>query len=74
VSDAGHNVDVRIRVEPEPSPAVMAAIVAAVRVRRSRQAAPAELDAFAPSRWALAGRREAMIARDEADLGPWDRR
>lgn len=64
---------VRITIEPEPTAEELAAIVGAVTALRSSTfpvsgAGPApQPDAAGPSRWAMAGRREAMrgLAADE---------
>jgi hypothetical protein len=74
VSEQDLDTELRIRVDPEPSPEIMAAIVTAIHVRRSRLRGIAEPAAPQPSRWAMAGRHEAMTGRDGAGPNPWDRR
>lgn len=75
MTDNEQGMEVRIHVHPEPPPAVMAAIVAAVRRHRAVRAVDTAHSGPQPhaSRWARAGRHEAISARETmgADMPRW---
>jgi hypothetical protein len=71
VSDKQDDTEIRIRVTPVPSPEIMAAIAAAVRSRRARQVVAVGPEAPMASRWAMAGRREAMMGRSLSSDDPF---
>jgi hypothetical protein len=71
VSDQQDDTDIRIRVTPEPSPEIMAAIVAAVRFRCTPQPIGSAPKAPKASRWAMSGRREAMMGRSLSSDHPF---
>ncbi|HEV2129307.1 MAG TPA: acyl-CoA carboxylase subunit epsilon [Thermomicrobiales bacterium] len=74
--NAHRDTGILIRVMPEPTPEELAAIVAVLRARRRRQQTMATTEelSHSVSRWARAGREEAMAAWDFGDgkgTGSW---